>query len=429
MTDRAKISPLVNRLLKMISLSALGYLLAILAIIIPRGLNGVEEQKRELEQKLALSLSNSASIALYVNNYDIASEVMDALLLHKEINAVKLEGVDGIHFERTNMSQLFNEQNFWNDANRYSLTSPVDGNLIGHLMIHEDHQFIRQQAINQIFDQLLVVMIQFLVTFFALIWIVRRLVGKPLTELSATLSKVRPSSDHKVAVAQENQHNEIGLVAESINQFIDESHQALIRERELREQIERWESYYRTIAEQDTLTGLKNRLGCEKYVLNKKRMCSVMVLLLIDLDGFKQINDTLGHSAGDEVLREIAKRFLTLSQEHFSDSVVGRLGGDEFAIYIAIENFDAIAVEEFAMNLIQASATPITVGKQSAQVGCSIGISHTDCSNIDLEILLLQADKAMYWIKHRGKHGYHFYTTGQEVHSLPSNNELRDQSR
>ncbi|MGL4829304.1 MAG: diguanylate cyclase domain-containing protein [Vibrio sp.] len=429
MIERTYKSLLVNRLLKMISLCALGYLLTILAIIIPRGLNSVEEQKQELQQKLALSLSNSASIALYVNNYDIASEVMDALLLHSEINAVKLEGVDGIVFERTTMPQTLNEPNFWNDAKPYRLTSPVDGNLIGYLIIHEDHIVIRQLAINQILDQLLVVMIQFLVTFFALIWIVRQLVGKPLTELSETLSKVRPGNDHKVSVAQENQYNEIGLVAESINQFIDASHQALIRERELREQIERWESYYRTIAEQDTLTGLKNRLGCEKYVLNKKRISSVMVLLLIDLDGFKQVNDTLGHAAGDEVLREIAKRFLTLAQEHFSDTVVGRLGGDEFAIYVAVEAFDSQTVEQFAMMLIQASATPIIVGKQSAQVGCSIGISHADCLHIDLEKLLLQADKAMYWIKHRGKQGYHFYTTGQEVHSLPSNNELRDQSR
>lgn len=94
-------------------------------------------------------------------------------------------------------------------------------------------------------------------TFIALIWIVRRLVGKPLTDLSQALSEVRPDHDRKVAVAAEDHHNEIGLVAKSINEFIDASHQALLRERELRQQIERWESYYRTIAEQDTLTGLK----------------------------------------------------------------------------------------------------------------------------------------------------------------------------
>lgn len=104
---------------------------------------------------------------------------MDALLLHKEINAVKLASVDGIVFERTPMPTTYKEQNYWTDANRYRLDSPVDGNLIGYLMIHEDHQVVRQQAINQILDQIAVVLIQFLVTFIALIWIVRRLVGKP----------------------------------------------------------------------------------------------------------------------------------------------------------------------------------------------------------------------------------------------------------
>lgn len=430
MTDQTRTSPLVNRLLKMISLCALGYLLIILAVIIPRGLQSVELQKQELEEKLALSLSNSAAIALYVNNYDIASEVMDALLLHKEINAVKLASIDGIVFERTSIPQLLKEHDIWEDANRYRLVSPVDGNLIGYLMIHEDHQVIRQQATSKILDQIAVVLIQFLVTFVALIWIVRRLVGKPLTELYEALSEVRTDHDRKVSVAQENKHNEIGLVAKSINEFIDASHQALIRERELRQQIERWESYYRTIAEQDTLTGLKNRLGCEKYVLNKKRASLTMVLLLIDLDGFKQVNDTLGHGAGDDVLREIAKRFLALAQAHFTDSVVGRLGGDEFAIYIPLDVYDQTSVEALAADVIDASGTPIVLGKQSAQVGCSIGISHMDCVHIDLEKLLLQADKAMYWVKHRGKHGYHVYVTGQEVHPLPHQQDMkRDQSR
>ncbi|HFG1972747.1 TPA: diguanylate cyclase [Vibrio cholerae] len=430
MTDQTRTSPLVNRLLKMISLCALGYLLIILAIIIPRGIQSVEQQKQELEEKLALSLSNSAAIALYVNNYDIASEVMDALLLHQEINAVKLASVDGIVFERTTIPSTYKEQNYWSDANRYRLDSPVDGNLIGYLMIHEDHQVIRQQAINQILDQIAVVLIQFLVTFIALIWIVRRLVGKPLTDLSQALSEVRPDHDRKVAVAAEDHHNEIGLVAKSINEFIDASHQALLRERELRQQIERWESYYRTIAEQDTLTGLKNRLGCEKFVLRKQRASTTMVLLLIDLDGFKQVNDTLGHAAGDEVLREIAKRFYALAQTLFSDFVVGRLGGDEFAIYIPLDKFVAESIERFAAQLIESSSEPIALGQQSAQVGCSIGISHMNSLHIDLEKLLLQADKAMYWVKYRGKHGYHIYRMGEEILPLPSAKELKqDQFR
>lgn len=431
MTEQMRISrsSLVNRLLKMISLCALAYLLIILTIIIPRGMRSIEQQKEELEGKLALSLSNSASIALYVNNYDIASEVMDAFLRHKEINAVKLSSVDGVVFERSSISLTLKEQSFWDDAKRYPLQSPVDGQLIGHLLVHEDHKVIRQQALDKIFDQIAVVMVQFIVIFVALIWIVRRLVGRPLTELSQSLLKVRPDHALKVTVAEENKRNEIGLVAESINQFIDAAHQALIRERELRQQIERWENYYRTIAEQDTLTGLKNRLGCEKYVLNKKYSSNVMVLNLIDLDGFKQVNDTLGHAAGDEVLREIAKRFFTLSQANFTDFVVGRLGGDEFAIYIPQETFDVERVESFAAQLIESASTPIAIGRQSVQVGCSIGISHIDCINLELEQLLLQADKAMYWVKYRGKNNYHIYIMGEEIHSLPVKEQKVDQVR
>ncbi|HAS8133992.1 TPA: GGDEF domain-containing protein, partial [Vibrio vulnificus] len=92
--------------------------------------------------------------------------------------------------------------------------------------------------------------------------------------------------------------------------------------------------YYRGMAEQDTLTGLKNRLGCEKYFSHMKHSEAYLSLLLIDLDGFKAVNDSHGHAVGDAVLSTIANRYLHLTQEHFNQSVVGRIGGDEFVIYL-----------------------------------------------------------------------------------------------
>ena len=110
--------------------------------------------------------------------------------------------------------------------------------------------------------------------------------------------------------------------------------------------------------------------------------------------------------------------------------MVGRLGGDEFAIYIPLDEFVAESIERFAAQLIESSSEPIGLGQQSAQVGCSIGISHMNSLHIDLEKLLLQADKAMYWVKYRGKHGYHIYRMGEEILPLPSAKELKqDQFR
>lgn len=76
---------------------------------------------------------------------------------------------------------------------------------------------------------------------------------------------------------------------------------------------------------------------------------------------------------------------LCLGANTFSDFVVGRLGGDEFAIYIPLDEFVAESIERFAAQLIESSSEPIGLGQQSAQVGCSIGISHMNSLHIDLE--------------------------------------------
>ncbi len=163
-------------------------------------------------------------------------------------------------------------------------------------------------------------------------------------------------------------------------------------------------------AHHDPLTGLPNRLllgdRLHKAIQRAHRDETGLAVLFIDLDRFKNINDTLGHQVGDRVLCEVAGRLGKLMRE--SDTV-GRLGGDEFLI--VIEDIGAaIAVSHIAEKILDVlENAPVTVG-QEFFVGASIGISIYPEDGGDAETLMKNADVAMYRAKERGRNTYEFFT-------------------
>jgi diguanylate cyclase (GGDEF)-like protein len=148
------------------------------------------------------------------------------------------------------------------------------------------------------------------------------------------------------------------------------------------------------VASEDPLTGLANRRAFEAAL---SAACASgndqLALLLCDLDGFKQVNDTLGHAAGDTLLREIAAR---LSEAAKPNALVARLGGDEFAILLR-EASQPLAAK-VAQTVIGAIARPIRIGQQSVAVGVSIGIALGEPRE-DGHALMASADAAMYEAK------------------------------
>jgi diguanylate cyclase (GGDEF)-like protein/PAS domain S-box-containing protein len=163
-------------------------------------------------------------------------------------------------------------------------------------------------------------------------------------------------------------------------------------------------------AHHDPLTGLPNRLllgdRLHKALQRAHRDERGLAVLFVDLDRFKNINDTLGHQVGDRVLCEVARRLTRLRREA---DTVGRLGGDEFLIIIE-DLADPSAVSHIAdkiLDLLQNS--PVTV-EQEFYVGASIGISLFPQDGGDAETLMKNADVAMYRAKERGRNTYEFFT-------------------
>jgi len=183
-----------------------------------------------------------------------------------------------------------------------------------------------------------------------------------------------------------------------------------------------------TLAYYDLVTGLPNRAQLHeqlRLVLKAAvRASEEFALLFLDLDHFKQVNDTLGHDAGDDLLRQVAGRLLSVVRE--SDTIgrpgtdrgddgpehtVARLGGDEFVVLLGrIGRAEGAA--RVARRIADAIGEPYTIGETEVVVTTTIGIAVHPADGEDAETLLKHADVAMYHAKERGRNGYQFYSRG-----------------
>ena len=192
---------------------------------------------------------------------------------------------------------------------------------------------------------------------------------------------------------------------------------APLLDRAIRYAIERHRSERRLaeMAQFDQLTGLANRVLFRDYLIKTlaraDRHRKLVAVMLLDLDRFKTINDTHGHEAGDELLKQIAERLRTSVRE---SDLVARLGGDEFTVVMdGLTEPGAIA--GFAARILDVVRQPVGLGRCEVVTSASIGISvyPTDVDNIDE--LLASADAAMYRAKELGTDRFHFYTVAMRV--------------
>ncbi len=177
--------------------------------------------------------------------------------------------------------------------------------------------------------------------------------------------------------------------------------------------FERLATYFAHQATHDPMTGLPNRLQLMQRLADAGRRGQAAVLLFIDLDRFKDVNDLHGHAAGDQVLAQFGER---LRRQCRAEDLVTRLGGDEFAV-LGTGAFGAEDAGALAQRLVLEAAVPFTitrvddqgrVGELDVQIGASIGVAHTPAAGSSgrpdgLEVLLTQADLAMYRAKQRGR--------------------------
>jgi diguanylate cyclase (GGDEF)-like protein/PAS domain S-box-containing protein len=167
-------------------------------------------------------------------------------------------------------------------------------------------------------------------------------------------------------------------------------------------------------ANYDTLTGLPNRRlfrdRLEREIKKSHRTAQALALLFIDLDRFKEINDTMGHDRGDQLLVEVALRIGQCLRE---TDTIARLGGDEFTVILT--GFDSrVHIERIAQNIINELARPFMLGDDAAYISASIGLTLYPDDATDMESLLKNADQAMYGAKSKGRNRFGYFTESMQ---------------
>ncbi len=227
---------------------------------------------------------------------------------------------------------------------------------------------------------------------------IARNITRPINKL-AGVAQLIEQGDYAQRVSVD-QKGEIGALASSFNHMLEG---IVTREKEnLR------------LAFEDHLTGLPNRAmfhdRLQQALLLARRHALPVSVMMLDLDRFKYVNDTLGHPVGDKVLKEVAARLRELLRE--SDTVA-RLGGDEFAILLP--SGDVERANTVARRILSSLELPITIDEQPIDVGTSIGIVYFPEHGEDADMLLRHADIAMYAAK-RSKSGFATYDGRLEEH-------------
>ena len=190
------------------------------------------------------------------------------------------------------------------------------------------------------------------------------------------------------------------------------------------------EEQIRMLAYYDPLTGLPNRLlftqQLNKAIASAECSQQQIAVMFVDLDNFKRVNDTLGHGAGDELLRAVSARLAGLLRGHDSvarlaaeahDRSIARLGGDEFIVLLGDLKCSADA-SSVARRLVAALAEPVLVQHKEIFVGGSVGVAIYPDDGTDADTLLMNADTAMYRAKETGRGRFQFYNRSMNERAL-----------
>lgn len=169
------------------------------------------------------------------------------------------------------------------------------------------------------------------------------------------------------------------------------------------------------LAHYDQVTSLPNRVlfsdRFQQVLRNAQRQNQPVTLMYLDLDHFKEVNDTLGHDVGDVLLKAVAARLMKCVR---AEDTVARMGGDEFTVILNNLNHQAIT-ERIAQNILDKLTEPFDLNGEVVHISASIGISVYPENGTEEDVLLKNADHAMYYAKQHGRNCYHYFTAEMQL--------------
>ena len=357
--------------------------------------NSAEEQFTVHAREIAGLLSDLFSLVSLANDKDQLSSFMDYALLSGEILYVEIENQEGNTISpnesTTTTASSFREDKYIgeHDDGVYFISMPVNTSVDGFnnstIKLGFDEAVVLEKlaTVNQ---RSVIILGVYFICILTLMGFFTKFITRPLRLLSHWSRDVaKGEADYKVNISTHIKE------VDNLSHDLDKMRRSLV---ELAERM-----HYKAM--HDELTGLPNRTlnddRLSQAVTRAGRENGSFAVLLLDLDRFKDINDTLGHGIGDEVLRIVASR---LNTEIRDTDTISRIGGDEFCA--VIDGIERVVAENIALKLVNAIEPPFQVNGHTLQVGTSIGIAVYPQDGYTPELLVQHADVAMYEAKYKG---------------------------
>lgn len=488
------------------------------------------DQRNILEKSISqlfVTVENTAQIAAYLHNEELAREVVDSLSKNDIVSTIVFTSHSGLKISSNDQLTDFKNALSFRVSNPFELSEEI-----GEIKIQPNKNLLDQYVMRSAVDQILIQLVLIVVIASLVLNMMIRVLTTPIQSIAANLHVIKPGDAGQLTCPVGHENNDIGNLVVDINKLLDSARKTIEQERLLRNRVEHMEKHFRLIFERASagifllntdfyltssnqafknIAGIveKERREDKKHVylpdlfqdsqvvckllhetLNTKRQfardlrlayvvndeerwlhClfstvqtdtkeilieglvidvtertfqmerilfesehdpltrlfnrragehlldimltdahennSFIMLLIIDLDGFKKVNDTFGHEAGDIVLVEVASRMQVAIRK---EDVLIRLGGDEFLVAFALKSNDCQETDFYVDKLQSCFKKEIQLyDNQTADIGSSIGIAIYPRDGDDIDSLIANADTAMYQSKRNGKNCATYY--------------------
>ncbi|MFT5235749.1 MAG: diguanylate cyclase (GGDEF)-like protein [Shewanella sp.] len=391
--------------------SALFFAIAIFIVEILLVGVSARDQLKASQAELLDSVEQPAANAVWALDDNLARQTLEGVLKVQHVDSAVIELDDGTRF--VSVSSPYVSPNFFQKISHqvfgdlkeisrplirpFYFEGTTQQHLIGTLTIFYDTQGLTDSLFAQLKFSLIATLARALLITLLLSIVFHRFLTRPIAQISEAIDKIDPESpdENLLPVDQSHIDDELGLVTSKFNQILIQFGQT--------------QSKLRKMATRDPLTGLPNRtllletiaVTIQRARVHKKQFSMVF----IDLDRFKNINDSLGHALGDQFLARIAR---VLERVVEDKGTVARLGGDEFVI-LADEIHTPDQAAEFVNNLLLQLNTPMQLNEHTIHPAASVGISIYPDDGVTAEDLIRHADIAMYSAKTAGSNQWAFF--------------------
>ncbi len=383
--------------------------------------NSIKEQMQESSKETLISLQKN--VTNLMKSYSINE--YDKLIF----NAMEKRDNFAIIVEDYNMGKIVGEKSFFSGKIRDKEWKIIDydvkesehnqqlkecyysdkydivtdgGDVLGTIAVYISNRSMNAQLNRVILGSVINLILISLLLIISLFITIRHFILKPLSDIVVS---IRNSDDDGIPIdlIPEDGAKEIFLLSNTVNNMISSIRSSRIALKEQKNALHYQANY-------DALTGLANRFlfndRLEQAIVKAKHSDKKVALLFIDLDHFKEINDSLGHDIGDKVLRVIAQRLGKIVHKR---DALARLGGDEFTVVIEdLKHIQDISL--LANKIIELLSKAITIDDNKLYISSSIGISLYPDDGLSAQNLIKYADAAMYKAKDEGRNNFQYYS-------------------